>query len=471
VKKLGFTLLFLALAFASCTRRSATGPAAVTEIDRTVRDAAIGDFVHAMGKAGIRLTSGQVVAGLEVVDLATPTGEKITVAGYRLDPDPEQQGEALEGWVPLFVAHKGPEDVVWTEAYLKELAEPLDFLIGTHMGGYGFAEAYPNLVNLETRGDFNLGMEALGPRWNQKLSPPYPGPPFYDFVDSDVNIQVRAGMVGFGHLLVWGWLVPDWLRNGDYSAQEILKIMKESIRSDVTRYRGKILYWNVVNEYGSYDFFLEKIGPRYLKEAYRTAREADPSGVLVYNDYDNHTADSPRTGHTKAVLDTLLSENLVDMVGLETVLFYPNFPSKDELIRGMRTYGLPVMVTEFTPNMGNFQGPDEAKWREQARIYHDAVLAALESGVCRGFIMIFVSDAANPWNSARELPGMNPRNDPSPFDREFRPKPCYYAARTAIFEYLARTAERFIAQATSSPPHEWGFTESRTETEWKVRLL
>jgi endo-1,4-beta-xylanase len=399
-------------------------------------DAPIPQFVNAMKMAGIEITAEQVVEGITFEQIKAKDTNLLVVAGYDLNPDPNQSGEALEGRMPLLIAKQEGRTWAWKEAFLKELAEPLDFFIGTGIGGYGFAQYYEQMVKIQTRGDFNLGLQGMGQRWNDRVTPPYPAPIFYKHLDSDVLIQQRAGMTGFGHLLLWGAAAPAWLRTGHYTREEVISIMQDSLKSDIDRYKGKILFWNVVNEVGNNDFFLQVIGPEYVELAFRIAREADPSGILIYNDYSNHTIKSERTLHTKRIVDGLRAKGLIDMVGLETILFYPDLPTKQELVEGMRFYGIPVMVTEFNVNMGRFNGAKSEKLKLQAKAYYDAVSACLESGVCKGFIMIYVSDAANFWNTQQDLPGWSPQNDPSPFDQNFRPKPCYYAARMAVLDYM-----------------------------------
>lgn len=405
-------------------------------------DAPIPLFVNAMKMGGIELDAETVAKNLQYERLKGLDGKPFVVASYQLDPNPQTQGEPLEGAVPILVAQPSANGSwTWREAMLKELANPINFHIGTGVGGFGFAQYYQQMVKTQTRGDFNLALLGVGPRWNNPASPPPPAPIYYRDADSDANIAYRAGMVGYGHLVVWGVAAPEWSRQNDYTRDQLISIMQDSIRSDMQRYKGKIKYWGVVNEayatYGAGDVFLQKIGPEYVEMAFRTARETDSSGILLYNDYDNHTPNLPRTAQTKAIVDDLKSKGLIDMVGLQTTLFYPNIPSKQELIDGMRQYGIPVMVTEFGVNMAQFTGSQQAKFLTQAKVYFDVLSAALESGVCKDFIFFLPADAGNFWTeSSSGLQDAGPANAPAPFDRNFQPKPAYYASRMALLSYL-----------------------------------
>jgi len=391
--------------------------------------------------AGIVIAPEKIAQSLQYRLLKNASGMEFVIGYFLFEPDVQKPSVSFKGPVPILIATKVGAKWVWKEAMLKDLAEPINFLIGTGIGGMGYAQYYDQMVKSQTRGDFNLGLLGVGARWNANLTPPPPAPIFYKYLDSDVSIAQKAGMIGYGHLLLWGKQAPQWLREGKYSRDEVVSLMQESIRSAMNRYQGKIKFWNIVNEpydkgsKGS-DVFLDRIGPEYVEIAFRTARESDPTAVLMFNDYANHTVGGRRTPQTKKIADDLKSKQLLDMVGLETILSWPDIPTKEQLIEGMRYYGLPIMVTEFVVNMGNFNDTSEEKFATQAKIYYDTISACLESGVCRGFIMFLTSDAANFWNDQADLPGASPKNDPSPFDRNFRPKPAYYMSRMALMNYM-----------------------------------
>ncbi len=67
-------------------------------------------------------------------------------------------------------------------------------------------------------------------------------------------------------------------------------MMHDYITTLMTRYAGRVKTWDVVNEAfnqdGSYhqNIWYEVIGPDYIEQAFRFARDADPSAKLFYND-------------------------------------------------------------------------------------------------------------------------------------------------------------------------------------------
>ena len=120
--------------------------------------------------------------------------------------------------------------------------------------------------------------------------------------DALVNIAEKAGMEVVGHALVWHHQVPNWIfedkQGKTVSRKVLIKRMKNHIFKVMRHYKGKIKYWDVVNEAvdvkyenGHQVAFMRKspwyniIGEDYLELAYRFAHEADPDALLLYNDY------------------------------------------------------------------------------------------------------------------------------------------------------------------------------------------
>lgn len=99
----------------------------------------------------------------------------------------------------------------------------------------------------------------------------------------------------FGHTLLWHYGLPKWIekeaaKNGSASADQF---MKDYITKVVSRYKGKVAAWDVVNEGfatagGEYrnTFWYNQLGKEYIRKAFRYAHAADPDAVLFYNDFN-----------------------------------------------------------------------------------------------------------------------------------------------------------------------------------------
>ena len=96
-----------------------------------------------------------------------------------------------------------------------------------------------------------------------------------------------------GHNLCWHENLPEWFAS-TVTKENAQKTLTEHISTVVSRYKGRIHSWDVVNEAiwikdGRPDGmrvspWFELIGPEYVETAFRAAREADPTAILTYND-------------------------------------------------------------------------------------------------------------------------------------------------------------------------------------------
>ncbi len=314
---------------------------------------------------------------------------------------------------------------------LRELASARGFYIGVLFGGYGFREYFRKLIDIQTK-EFNLAQIYL----DMKLTQPQQGKFDFRSPDNDIPIAIKAKMKIMGHPLIWYDAVPDWLKSGNFSKDDTTNIMTDHIVTVMGRYTGKVSAWIVVNEAyvrPSSDIFYKKIGPEYVEIAFETARKTDPSAVLIYNEFDNHTISGKYYQHTFKVIQMLKSKNLVDAVGLQMHLQGDKPPNKQDVIKAMRSYGLPVYVTEFDINMRDVSGSQEEKFALQAKIYQDMLEACLESGVCQDFVIFGIVDKLSVWEKEKlHLGAFSLNADPTPFDNNFQPKPAYFSLLKAL---------------------------------------
>ncbi|MFF5340123.1 endo-1,4-beta-xylanase [Streptomyces althioticus] len=115
----------------------------------------------------------------------------------------------------------------------------------------------------------------------------------FNFQNADrvYNWAVQNGKEVRGHTLAWHSQQPGWMQN--LSGNDLRQAMIGHINGVMAHYKGKIAQWDVVNEAfadGSSgarrDSNLERSGSDWIEVAFRTARAADPSAKLCYNDYN-----------------------------------------------------------------------------------------------------------------------------------------------------------------------------------------
>ena len=113
--------------------------------------------------------------------------------------------------------------------------------------------------------------------------------------DRFVAFGEAHGMHMTGHTLAWHRQIPDWLfvdqDGAEVSRQVLLDRMEAHITTVMTRYKGRVHSWDVVNE-AVLDTgemrpskFFEIIGPDWVEHMFRFAAAADPDAKLYYNDY------------------------------------------------------------------------------------------------------------------------------------------------------------------------------------------
>ena len=186
-----------------------------------------------------------------------------------------------------------------------------------------------------------------------------PSPTQYDFfwADSMVAFAARNALVVRGHTLVWHNQLSSWLTNGNYSPAQADSIMKDHITTVMTRYRGRIGIWDVVNEAMDDDasirtssFWYAKLGPDYVERAFRLAHDADPSAKLFYNDY-NIEGLNAKSDAVYAMLKDLIAKGVpVNGIGFQGHFIVGQLPSETDMAANFARFaalGLTIEITEL----------------------------------------------------------------------------------------------------------------------------
>lgn len=193
-----------------------------------------------------------------------------------------------------------------------------------------------------------------------KMEEVHPADGVYNFKEADkfVNFGIENGLTVTGHCLIWHSQCPEWFfldEKGNTVSAEVLKQrMKEHITTVVTRYKGKIKGWDVVNEAivedGSYrkSKFYEILGEEFIPLAFQYAHEADPDAELYYNDYGMNVK-GRRDGVVKMVNQLKERGLRIDAVGMQghMGMDYPNIKEFEESMLAFAATGVKVMITEW----------------------------------------------------------------------------------------------------------------------------
>lgn len=187
---------------------------------------------------------------------------------------------------------------------------------------------------------------------------PQEGQFFFDNADQFVALGEKYNMFTTGHVLIWHSQLPKWFfidKNGKDVSPEILKQrMKNHIQTIVSRYKGRVKGWDVLNEAiledGSYrkSKFYEILGEEYVPLAFAYAQEADPNAELYYNDYNEWYP-----GKVEAVIKmikNLKSKGIrIDGIGMQAHLGMdgPTIAEYENAIVKYAEAGVKVSITEM----------------------------------------------------------------------------------------------------------------------------
>src|SRR5690349_21815533 len=168
--------------------------------------------------------------------------------------------------------------------------------------------------------EFNM----VTPENEMKIDATEPNQNQFNFTAADqiYNWATSHGMRVRGHTLAWHSQQPGWMQQ--LSGTALRNAMINHINGVMAHYKGKLAYWDVVNEAFNEDGSrrqsnLQGTGNDWIEVAFRTARAADPSVKLCYNDYNIENWSYAKTQGVYNMIRDFKSRGVpIDCVGLQT---------------------------------------------------------------------------------------------------------------------------------------------------------
>jgi endo-1,4-beta-xylanase len=276
---------------------------------------------------------------------------------------------------------------------------------------------------------------AVTPENAMKWGPVHPGEDDWRFAPADRIVQLAEthGLRVHGHTLVWHEQLPDWLR-APLTRPRLARALAAHVDTLVSRYRGRVAAWDVVNEAIRKrglrrTVFLRTLGPGYLAEAFRLAHAADPAARLYYNDYGAEAAGTKPDAVYALVRDLVDAGVPIHGVGLQMHLDGAHPPDPHAIRANMArltALGLEVRVSEMDVRVPSRRRGDPLA--VQRAVYRDVIAACADVPGFAGITFWGVTDAHS-WIG---------KDDPLLFDANYAPKPAYFGVRDALA--AARTA-------------------------------
>lgn len=219
----------------------------------------------------------------------------------------------------------------------------------------------------------------------------------FDDADAIVEFAQANGQVVRGHTLLWHSQNPDWLSNGDFTADELRDILRDHVETVVGRYAGQIQQWDVANEIfddnGNLrtqdNIWIRELGPEIIADAFRWAHEADPEAELYLNDYSVESVNAKSDAYYELSRELLADE--VPLHGFSAqghLSLQYGFPSDlEDNLRRFEELGLGTALTEVDVRMPLAEGaePTEEQLRQQADYYVRTLEACLNLASCGSY--------------------------------------------------------------------------------------
>jgi endo-1,4-beta-xylanase len=332
-----------------------------------------------------------------------------------------------------------------------------DFLLGSFASGLDFtkesdpppAEFFARNFNIMTVGVYMGSMQ------------PEAGAYRFERADALIAFAHAHQLKVHLHPLIGGAeYTPKWVNEGGLTADTLTQLLRDRITTILTRYKGRIHYVDVVNEPltgqgrkadGQFDWqerayaggehvWFKTLGmyqgkkhvfPRYLVEAFRTAREAGgPDLRLVLNEWDNETTVSRRALPFLELIQAMQAEGIpVDDAGLQlhcrlkdgVLLGWAHnrafdFDAFTAMLKLYEQAGIGVHITEFDIHLG--PNPTAEDFALQGKYYAEILRRALQSPAVKSFTTWGFTDRHSWKDEGKD-------GHPLLLDENLQPKPAY----------------------------------------------
>ncbi len=259
--------------------------------------------------------------------------------------------------------------------------------------------------------------------------------------DAIVNFAASHGMYMRGHNLCWyqqaGYLAN--LSTTTTPRDTFLAIMHNHDDSVVTRYKGRIYEWDVVNEAidqtqsdgnrRSFLYTLNGNSNSYIDSEFVWAHKLDPNANLVYNDYDAEGTSTgagviAKSNFVYALVSGLVNRGVpINGVGFQCHLTAFDTMGMDTNITRLGALGLTVSITELDDPISS--ATDSTQLNAQKTVYQSMMTMCLRHPNCKTFITWGLNDNQS-WLGAGKAPLLYTGTT------TITMKPAYYGVQTAL---------------------------------------
>lgn len=212
---------------------------------------------------------------------------------------------------------------------------------------------------------FNAGVTGNTFKWSG-IQAQHVAPNYTNF-ENAVNWTQKVGWDLRGHNLLWGGndahSTPDWVRSLP-TTQAFIDTCKMRVVRDVSRYKGIISEYDVINEplTDHADWMRNTHGDSIIWNSFKWARSADPDAELYVNDYNVEYNWGQAVEYRDLILKMKQMGAPVTGVGIQAHFWDCCRPNVDELVKNVNIIGeagLPMKFTEYDYG-GNLSQKEQA---------------------------------------------------------------------------------------------------------------
>ena len=320
----------------------------------------------------------------------------------------------------------------------------------------------------------------------------------FGLADSIANFCRENGIKMRGHCLCWHSQFADWMftdKKGKPVKKEVFyERLREHIHTVVNRYKDVVYAWDVVNEAMAddgrpFEFVDGKMvpaspyrqsrhfklcGDEFIAKAFEFAREADPTGVLIYNDYS--TVDNGKRERIYTMVKKMKEAGVpIDGIGMQGH-YNIYFPEEDQLEKAINRFKEIVNIihiTELDLRTNTETGGQLRFSRGEAKPQAPYIGTLQEDQYARLF-KIFrkhkdVIKNVTFWNLSDKDSWLGVNNHPLPFDENFKAKRSLQIIRDFDAAADKRVPkEDFVPNPMNQPGQEYPMVNSEGFARFRV---
>lgn len=273
----------------------------------------------------------------------------------------------------------------------------------------------------------------------------------FGLADSIANFCRENGIKMRGHCLCWHSQFADWMftdKKGKPVKKEVFyQRLREHIHTVVNRYKDVVYAWDVVNEAMADDNMMfrgfrpgaptpspyrqskhfQLCGDEFIAKAFEFAREADPTGVLIYNDYS--CVDEGKRERIYEMVKKMKDAGVpIDGIGMQGHynIYFPDEEAVEKAINRFSEIVNTIHITELDLRTNMESGGQLMFSRGEAKPQAPYIQTLQEDQYNRLF-RIFrkhkdVIKNVTFWNLSDKDSWLGVNNHPLPFDENFKAK-------------------------------------------------